>query len=151
AQERAQVWGRVADVVAVTEPGQADPAEIDAALPQGEVVGERLTRMLEVRQRIDDGDARVAGERLHGGVAVDPRRDAVDPAREVTGHVGDRLPRAHPDLLARQVHRAAPELNDPDLERDARPERGFLEDQRHGPPGQDAAVAAGFAPLLQLR
>src|SRR5919109_78804 len=54
------------------------------------------------------------------------------------------------DLAAREVHRAAAELQDTDLERHAGAQRRLLEDQRQRAAGQRRAAAAFLPPLLEV-
>src|SRR5207245_1131297 len=49
------------------------------------------------------------------------------------------------------MHRAAAQLDDPDLGRHPRPERRLLEDQRQRPSAQRGAAPAGFPALLERR
>ncbi len=116
AEQSGQQHEGMAHVVAVPDPRQAHGGEVDAPLPEREEVGHRLARMLQIREPVDDGDGGVAGQPLHGGVAIDAGHDAVHPAREVARDVRNRLSRAHADLAARQIDAPPTELNDTDLE-----------------------------------
>ena len=56
-EQRAGQHERVAHVVAVADIGEANAFERAKPLFEGEEVGQRLARMLEVRQRVDHGYA----------------------------------------------------------------------------------------------
>ena len=140
----------MADVVAVADPGRVDPGEVEAALPEREVVGPRLAGVLAVRQRVEDVNRRVPGERQDRLVAVYAGHDAIDPERQVAGHVGDRLARAEADLAGHQVDGPPAQLDGADLERHARAERRLLEDQRNRAPGERRRQVAGLTARLQL-
>ncbi len=109
---------------------------------QREQIRERLTGMLAVGQRIDDGNGGVAGQFGHDGLGERADCRQVDPALKVLGHVMNGLAFAKTDLGLGQGDRMAAELMDADLEGDAGSERRFFKDH-----GQDAAVekARSFA------
>jgi hypothetical protein len=140
----------VADVVAVADPRDPHRGEVDAAFPQGEEVGQRLTGVLAIRESVDHRDRRVSSELGDRRVRIDPSHDAVDPQRQVARDVGHRFACPQADLAADQVHGAPAELDQADLERHARPERGFLEDQRARLAGQRRREPTRLAPLLQI-
>src|SRR6059036_2073428 len=136
AEQRTEEHHGVADIVAVADPREPQPAEVDAALPQREEIGQRLAGVLAIRQPVDHRDRRVPGERGDRRVGVDARHDAVDPQGQVAGDVGHRFTRAQADLAAVEMHGASAQLDEADLEGDASAERGLLEDQRARFPGQ---------------
>src|SRR5438105_7709864 len=47
--------------------------------------------MIEVAERVDDGDARPRGESFDGGLEEDAGDDSVDPAIQVAGDIFERL------------------------------------------------------------
>src|SRR5688572_27077467 len=150
AEQRAGQHQRVADVVAVADPGQPGLGQVDAALPQREVVRQRLARVLEIAEPVDDRHRRVAGQAFHGRMRVHARGDPVDPAREVARDVGHRLARAQPDLVAGEIDGPAAELDDADLERHARAQGLLLEDQRERSAVQRRRPAPGLPPVLEV-
>src|SRR5258705_1781531 len=150
AEHRAQQQERVADVVAVAHPGQAQLGEIDPALVEREEVGHRLTGVLEVGQSVDHRDGGVGREPFERRVREHAGRHPVDPPGEVARHVGNRLALAHPDLLRGQVDPGPAELHHRDIEGHAGAQRRLLEDQGQAAPGQGRPPIARLLPGLQL-
>ena len=70
--------------------------------------------------------------------------------REDERRVPERLPAGELQLRRRQEERHAAELGDPDLEGDARPGRGLVEDETDRPAREDAKLRASRALGLQL-
>ena len=98
-----------------------------------QAVGQRLTRVFFVGERVDDPQPRRGGgERFEARLRVGADHRAVHPALEVARHVLDRLAAAERDVLGR-LDDVAAELADRDLERRAGPERRLLEQQRDVP------------------
>jgi hypothetical protein len=81
-------------------------------LDQGETIGEYLAGMLSIRQRVDDRNRGIGGERADRIVRERAGRDEIDPAREVSRDVADRFPLPEPDVAGRQVDGRASELRD---------------------------------------
>ena len=102
--------------------------------------------MFGIGQPVDDRDAGGAGQLDDVLVEVGPGDDAVDHPAQHAGGVGDFLPLAQADLLIGEIQGVAAELLHSDFERDARPERGLLEDQGQDPTPERAGarVALGF-------
>src|SRR5882757_9262956 len=98
---------------------------------QSEEVGERLTRMLEVAERVDYGNIGMRGHLFHGGVVEGAQHDQVDPALEVVGDVAERFAgiEAAGGLVdkksgaAKAVHAG--------FESESGPQRGLLEKHHH--------------------
>jgi hypothetical protein len=117
-------------VRAVTEVDQGEPGELSLALADGLQVGEHLTGVELVGQRVDHRDPRDQRHRVHPLLREGPPHHRVDVPREDPRSVLD-------GLFAAQLHRAsvdddrlAAELGDTHLERKPRPGRVLLEDRR---------------------
>ncbi len=82
---------RVADVVAVADVGEVQALGGAEALFKGEEVGDGLAGMLEVGERVDDGDAGAGGHLGDGVVRVGAQDHDGHPALDVVGHVGEGL------------------------------------------------------------
>ena len=109
------------DVVAVAEVRQHDAGEIALAFAYREQVRERLARVREVRERVDDRDVGGAGEHLEPFLFEGPDDERVDVSREHAAGVLDRLAAAELQLARVQHHRVCAELHDRHFERDAGP------------------------------
>ena len=133
AQHGAGVRERRRDVVAVADERDRTAAYRSPTLLKRQEVGDRLTRMLLVGQRVDDvqasGGRRELLERL---LREGPDDDRVDPAFEVAGDIRHRFARPEGDV-GLQRHHVAAELVDRDFERRAGAKRRLLEEQRHVP------------------
>ena len=101
------------------------------ALFQGEEVGDGLAGVLEVGERVDDGDARAGGHLGDGVVRVGAEDDDVHPALEVVGHVGEGLALAEGRLGLVDEDGVAAEGVDGGLEGEAGAQRGLLEEHDH--------------------
>ena len=128
---RAGEQQRVRNVVPFTDVREDAPGDAAEVLVDRQQVGERLARVLEVRQRVHHGDRRRVRERLEPLLLERAEHDRIDVAREHAARVLDRLPAAELQVAGRQRDRVPAELRDPHLERHAGPGRGLLEDQRH--------------------
>ena len=92
-------------------------------------VGERLTGVLFVRQRIDHVQALGRLADLHEPILAERADDdRIDPALEVAGDVVNRLAVGVHDV-GRNLHHVAAELAHADRERHARTQRGLFEEQ----------------------
>src|SRR6267143_6669242 len=118
-------------------------------LVQGEKVGERLARMLEFAQRIDNRNTGVGGHLFDYGVTEGAQHDDVDPAFEVVGDVVERL--AGIEAAGRLVDKkcAAAQAVHAGFEREAGAEGGLLEEHHHLLAGENAAKVRGT--LLKQR
>ena len=141
---------RDADVVPVPDVRDAEPVEPAETLAHGHQVGERLARMLLVREAVDHGDRGVLGELVHVGLREGSDHDRVQVARQDVGRVADRLAPPELEVGCREMERRAAELGHSDLERDARPGRRLLEDQPDGAAGEEVGRLALGARRLQL-
>ena len=89
-------------------------------LPKGQGIGQRLTGMIQITERIDDGNRGRLGK-LHEGVMLErSRHDDLHPALQVTGVIADRLALAEAIVLVIQVDGRAAELRESHLETHAR-------------------------------
>src|SRR5439155_19447236 len=131
---------RVPYVVAVAADGLRAVAEAAELLVDRHQVGERLARMLALRERVHDRYLRRGGEPGEGGVTEHPDDDRIDVARQRPRHVLGRLAAADPYLGSRQRRRRAAKAANPDLERDPRPEARLVEDQGDVPAGEGPAA-----------
>src|SRR5262249_7666412 len=132
-----------ADVVAVAEVDDLEPCEATEALPDGHHVGECLTRMRTVGEAVDDGDRRVRRELLDVGLRERADHDRVEVTGEHDRGVLDRLAAAELEIARREVETRPAELVDPDLEGDAGPGRGLLEDHPERAAGEEPGLLAG--------
>ena len=121
----------------VREGAALEPAE---PFPHREQVGERLARVLEVREGVDHRHVGGAGEHLEPLLLEGPQHDRVDVARQHPAGVLDRLAAAELQLARRQHDRMGAELRDADLERD--PGAGATASRR---PGRSSARRAAPA------
>ena len=141
---------RVADVVAVAEVGEADAVEAAEPLADRHRVGERLQRVGEVGEPVDDRDRRMLGERVDLGLVEGADQERADEAREDERRVAVALAARELQIGGGQVQRHPAELGDPDLEADAGAGRRLVEDHPDRPAGQHAQLLAARPLLLQL-
>src|SRR5215471_1127707 len=139
-------------VVAIADVCNVDLAEVAEFLLQGEVVGERLARMFDVAERVDDRNARVLRHLDDSRVLVGAEHHGVNPALDVAGNIAHRFAFVEP--RARLVHekRRAAKAGHAGFKRQAGAQRGFLEKQHQLFAGQRAAEVrgAGFDHARQL-
>ena len=135
------------DIVAVADVGDGTPLQRSELLLQRQQIGKRLARMFFVRQRIHDAQGgRRRGELLDDLLGERANHDRIDPAFEITRDVCNRFAVAERDLRRNQYWRTA-KLPNRHLERDARSQRGLVEEQRDVPAGEHAGRGtAGGAP-----
>ena len=131
AELRAGEHERVADVVAVADVGEVEAGRGAEVLFEGHEVGQRLAGMLEVRERVDDGDARVGGHLRDGVVRVGAQDDDVDPALDVAGDVGDGLALAEGRVGLIDEDGVAAHGVDAGLKAEAGAQAGFLKHEDH--------------------
>jgi hypothetical protein len=141
---------RDADVRAVADPGHADAVEGAEALADRQQVGERLQRVLVVRQRIDHRHGRDRGQLVDLGLRSRADGERVEVAGEHAGRVAERLAARELQLGRGQVDRRAAELGDRDGQRHASPRRALAEEQAERAALQEAVRLAGGALSLQL-
>jgi hypothetical protein len=134
AREPAHHGERPRDVVPVADVGEPAPRDVAERLAHRQQVGERLARVVLGREHVDHGDLGVLGELAQRGLRARPQRDRGHMTGEHERRVADGLAARELQLPRPQDHRVAAELDDPDLERRARPRRRLLEDERDGPP-----------------
>ena len=133
---RPAVHQRVRHVVPVADVRELERGQLPELLAHREVVRQRLARVEEIRQAVDDGDRRVTGELEDRVVRERAGHDAVHVAREDAGRVRDRLAAPELDVARRQELCGPPELRHARLERDAGPRGRLLEDHREDLPGE---------------
>ena len=122
------------------------PGERAQALVHREQVGERLARVLEVRQGVDDRHAAAAAPAPPGA----PARRSAARSRRRSGRAPGPCPRSsrRGPAAARSTDSTtacAARWATPDLERDPRPRGRLLEDQRDRPARRGARVGVGSA------
>ena len=133
----------MADVVAVADEGERATSQIAEMLAQGEQVGERLAGVLMVGQRVHDRH-RCGLRQLEQRVMREAaEHDPIHPSAQVAADVGGGLAAADADLVRPEVDGPAAEGGDADVERDARPEAGLLEQHRHLHVGQQLRDPTG--------
>ena len=140
----------MADVVAVSDVRDSQARERAEALAQRHRVGERLERMREIRQPVDDGDGGVLGELLDFLLLERPDHERGQEAGEDERRVAVRLAASELELRGGEEQRHAAELRDPDLERDASSRRRLVEDQPDGAAGENAQLGPARALGLEL-
>ena len=129
AREHGGADERAADVVGIADVGQAHAGEVGPeALAQREQIGQRLARMMVVREAVDHGHARELRQLVDVGLRERADHDRVEIAREHHRGVAHGLAAAELELALRHVERVAAELVHADLERHARARRGLVED-----------------------
>ena len=79
----------MANVVAVADIGEFESAECAEFFFEGEEIGERLTGMKFVRERVDDRNAGIGGHFFEDSLLVHAGDDAMNPAVEVARDIGD--------------------------------------------------------------
>ncbi len=134
---------RVADVVAVADVGEAQALAGTEALFEGEEVGDGLAGMLEVGERVDDGDFGAGGHLGDGVVRVGAEDDDGHPALEVVSHVGERFALAEGRLGLVDEDGVAAEGIDCGLEGETRAKAGLLEEHDHLPGVERVAEVLG--------
>src|SRR5713226_7639226 len=132
AEASGKINQRVANVVAVAGVGEFKATERAEFFFEREKIGKRLTGMKLVGKRVDYGDAGVGGHFFEDALVVNAGDDAMHPALEVARDIGDGLARAERRgrLCVVQKNDGATHALDPDIESDARAERGLLKNQR---------------------
>ena len=80
----------MSNVVAVADVGELDVAQVAELFFQREEIGERLTRMLEIAESVDDRDLAHARHPGDGCMAERAQNDAVHPAFEIVSDIGER-------------------------------------------------------------
>src|SRR6202030_3280571 len=135
---------RVADVVPVADVGELEAAERAKLFFEREEIGERLTRMKTVGERVDHGDLSAGGHLLQHALLVNASDDSVNPALEVARDVADGFALSEARLRVVQEDDGAAHALNADLEGDASAERGLLKDQREKFAAQSGVVAGGL-------
>src|SRR5690606_24828372 len=131
------------DVVVVPHPAHGAPGEVAPSLPHREQVGDRLARVAEVGEEVDDRHGGGRSPRLEVAVAVDAPGDGGVVAGQHPGDVGERLAAVRADLLGPEGHRVAAELDDGRLAGVPRAQRLLLEVEAHGAAAQAVGVHGG--------
>ena len=140
----------MADVVAVAKVGDADAFERAEALTDRHRVGERLERVRDVCEAVDDGDRRVLCVLVHLGLVERADQDRAEEAGEHERRVAGRLAARELEVGGGDVERHAAELGDPHLGADPRPRGRLAEDQPDRSARKQAQLAAPRALDLQL-
>src|SRR5581483_4043166 len=116
-----------------------------------EAVREDLTRMVQVREPVDDGDPRTGREIDDALVQERARHHEVDPPLEVPRDVAGGLPLPEADVAGCQVDRGAAELHHLDLERDPGPQARLLEDHGERSPREERVRLSSPELALEAR
>ena len=98
---------RAGDVVAVADVRDRDAVQVAEALAQREQVGERLARVVQRGEAVDDRYLRGVRELGNRRVRASPDHDRVDVARQHPGRVPDRLARVRAAARRRGVRAGA--------------------------------------------
>jgi len=107
---------RVRHVVPVAHVRQSHTLERAAALVQGQQVGQDLTRVLAVTERVDDWYRCVFGESGDVGVQKDTGHDGINVPTQHTCRVDHALALAKLDFGRRQIDRVSAEVQHRDFE-----------------------------------
>ena len=89
AKPGSEIDQRVANVVAVADVGELEPAQCAEFFFEREEVRQRLAGVEFVRERVDHRDVRVRGHFLEDPLVVNTSDDALHPAIEVARDIGD--------------------------------------------------------------
>ena len=138
-------------VVAVADVRHLQPLEIlSLVLANRQEVGQRLARMEEIGQGIDDRNVGILGELLHLLMLEGADHHAVEIAREDASRILDRL--AAPDLqvAVREEECLPAKLKHARLKGNARPRRGFLEDHAERLARENAVLYARLLHRLEF-
>jgi hypothetical protein len=136
------------NVVAVADVGQLEAVEAAERLTHREQVGERLARMVTGREHVHDRHGALLSELVENRIGAGADADGRHVTREHASGVAGRLTARELQLVAAEHERVAAEFVNADVERDAGARGRLLEDQRHGPAGEDLR---GPRISLQLR
>src|SRR6266511_149904 len=135
--ERARLQQRMGDVVAsVADECKPPLFEIPERLPHRQDVGERLARVVLVRERVDHRHRSPLCERLDRLLRERADHDRIDVAGQRTGGVGDRLAPSELELLWRERDRRGAEPRRSRGEGNPGPRRRLFEDAGDRPPSQ---------------
>ena len=140
----------MADVVSVAEVGEPDAVEAAEPLAHRHRVGERLQRVREVGEPVDDRDRGVLREDVDLGLVEGADQEGTDEPREHERRVAVALAARELEVGGRKVERHPAELGDPHLESDPRAGRRLVEDHPDRPARQHPQFLAAEALLLQL-
>src|SRR5712692_11140872 len=100
---------------------------------QREEVSKRLAGMVEVRQRVDDGNAGMRRQGVQGLLLKYTRDDPVYPARKTPRDVGDRFALAQPGVRMIEQNGRATHAHDAGFKRDARAQGRLFKNHREEP------------------
>jgi hypothetical protein len=118
----------MADVVPVPHEGKPLSFQRTEMFLHRQKISDRLTRVFEVRERIDNRNACTLRKLDKTSVGKCADDDAGNPTLEVFGDVVDGFSLAETDIGLCQENRVTAELVDCNVERDVRAERLFFED-----------------------
>ena len=121
------------DIIGVSDPGNCAAFDRTLQLLEGHDVGHDLAGMGAASEPVDHRHGRMGGELDKRRVRPGAEHDHIDIARQHAGSIGDGLAAAELHVLRIEHDGGPAELVHGDLEGDARPGRGLLED--HGEHG----------------
>jgi len=137
------VYKRMGDIVAVADKGHPHPVESAGMLAHGEQIGHDLAGMVFVGQGIDHGNGAVSGQLFQLVVAKRAHDEAVGVAGEHAGGIADGLVAAELGIVLGHEHGPTAEVSHGDLEGNASPGGGLLENENTGLALQNVATKAG--------
>ena len=138
-------------IVAVADVCHLEPGKIlSLVLTDCEQIGQCLTWVQEVAERIDDGDIRIARQLLNAIMSVGADHDAVEIAREHARRILDRLAAPKLQVAAAEKECLPAELVHTDLKGHARPRRGLLKDHAERLPRKQGVRNAHLLFRLQI-
>jgi hypothetical protein len=132
-------------IVAIADESDLQPFQLSFMLQQGETVGQHLTRMKEIRERVDHRDCRVKSHLLQGLLSKGPDDDEIHPAAETARAIRRALPNSQLDFPGTEKHCVAPELDHAGLKTNQCSQARLLKYQSECLPGQQSM---GDSPLL---
>ena len=119
---------RVRDIVAIAHISKADVREVTEPLPEGEVIGQRLARMLQIAESINYGDRRVLRHAFNRILCERAQHDGIHPAFEIVRYVTKLLSRIDSTMSLVDKKGSSAQAGHPGLERKPGTKRGLLKE-----------------------
>src|ERR1700676_3668219 len=120
----------MADIVSVTDIGERHSARRAESFFQREEVRKSLARMIQIGQRINNGNTRKRCQGVQGFLRKYARYDSVDPTRKAPRDVSDRFALAETRVRVVEQNGRAPHAYNAHFEGHTRAQGGFF--KNHG-------------------
>src|SRR5579859_1906376 len=145
AEARGEIDQGMANVISVADIGELETPKRAESFLESKKIGQRLAGMKFIRESVDVRNCCVGGHFLKYFLFVDASDDAVDPAIEIAGDIGDGFTRAERggSLGVVEKNDGAAHALDSDVKSDTSAERGFFENQSDKFSGERGSVATG--------